>query len=263
MNVQLTGVPETLLITVRIRAIETQRPDGIVKDPYAVDILSKLALSFTGKKSKIQSSSQVGTAIRTILFDGEVNDFLYRNPDGIVVNLGCGLDARRFRLNYPNQWFDIDFEEVISIRQEFFKEDDHYKMISKSMLDYSWMDEVPKDKPLFVIFEGVSMYIEEEALKQLIRQMYSSFKKLEVAFDTIPTFMAKRTKLHSEVKKYNAQFKFGLDDEHDLLKWDDRISIFRVKYYADYYRKRWTLGMRMMMTFIPFFRKANKIVHLN
>ena len=45
MKVNLSGVPETLFITLRIRAIETVKPNGAIKDPYAIDILHRIELA--------------------------------------------------------------------------------------------------------------------------------------------------------------------------------------------------------------------------
>ena len=42
MRINLTGVPETLFITLRIRAIETKRPDAAIIDPYATEILEQI-----------------------------------------------------------------------------------------------------------------------------------------------------------------------------------------------------------------------------
>ncbi len=37
----LSGVPETLLLTLYIRAMESQRPDALIKDEKAVALVSR------------------------------------------------------------------------------------------------------------------------------------------------------------------------------------------------------------------------------
>ncbi|MDT4004528.1 class I SAM-dependent methyltransferase, partial [Staphylococcus aureus] len=71
-------------------------------------------------------------------------------------------------------WIDLDVPESIEIRKTFFKETDSYKMISKSMLDYSWIEDVKnynflnsKSNILF-IFEGVLMYFDESVMTKLL-----------------------------------------------------------------------------------------------
>lgn len=74
MKVNLSGVPETLFITLRIRAIEAKRPDAAVKDPYAVQILEQIEFD-ESSKNKVSEASQTGTIVRTIILDEIINDF--------------------------------------------------------------------------------------------------------------------------------------------------------------------------------------------
>ena len=261
MDIELKGVPETLLITVRARAEETQRKDSLLSDPYAVSILEQLNLPLD-KKSRVVASSQLGCVIRTINIDGIVRYFLSQNHDGLIVALGCGLDARYERIGKScTGWWDIDVPEAIQIRKRFFKEKDNYKMIARSMFDYAWMNEIPKDKPLLIISEGVFMYFAEEELKELFSKIFTTFPQVEMAFDTIAPFLAKRTNLHSEVRKYNAVFKWGLGHANDLQKWDNKIKIINSYYHINYHKRRWPLSMHII-ALVPAFKRGNKVVHI-
>ena len=93
MKANLMGVPETLFITLRIRAIETGRSDAAINDQYAVDILKQIEFE-ASNKDKVSEASQTGTIACTMILDEIIETFTSRNPQGIVVNLGCGLDAR-------------------------------------------------------------------------------------------------------------------------------------------------------------------------
>lgn len=263
MKINLTGVPETLFITLRIRAIETKRPDAAVKDPYAVEILEQIEFD-ESPKNKVSEASQTGTIVRTIILDEIINDFLQRNPQGIVVNLGCGLDARCKRLFLNgSQWFDIDVKDVIDVRKKFFEETPSCKMIAKSMFDYSWMDVVPKDKPTLFISEGVMMYFEEKDIKVLFSEIAKRFKFAEIAFDTISQWAVKNHKRHPDVKKYNAPFKWGINDSREIEDWHKGIRIIKEYYYADYLKKRWPLPMKIVMKLYPPFMKSFRVLHLN
>ena len=44
----LSGVPETLLITLYLRAMESQRPDALIKDEKAVDLVQRIAMTSSG-----------------------------------------------------------------------------------------------------------------------------------------------------------------------------------------------------------------------
>jgi len=43
---KLTGVPETLLVALYLRAVETQRADGIIKDEKAVEMIQSIEYDF-------------------------------------------------------------------------------------------------------------------------------------------------------------------------------------------------------------------------
>ena len=261
MEVKLTGIPETLLITVRARAEETLRKDAIVSDIFAIEMLEKMNIDILSG-NKIAPSSQVGTVIRTQIFDRIVADFASRHPEGVIISLGCGLDARYKRLA-PSCfcWYDLDVSESIHVRKHFFQETENYKMISRSMLDYEWMKEIPTDKPALIISEGVFMYFTEENLKGMVNEILNRFSNVEIAFDSIPAFLANRANLHSEVKKYNAQFLWGNNKTEDIKKWDDRIEIVNTDYYMNYHVKRWPFAMQLVRI-VPKFRKGNKVIHI-
>lgn len=261
MKAELSGVPETLLITVRARAEETLRVDSLLQDTFAVDILKQLHFEVSSK-DKVDPASQIGVVVRTKVFDRIVTDFSKRHPDGIVVALGCGLDARYERLQIPcTSWYDLDLPESIDIRKVFFQEKDNYKMMAKSMLDYGWMDRIDVTKPLLIISEGVFMYFREEDLKPLVLEVFRRFPHAEMAFDTIPPFLAKRSNLHTEVRKYNAPFQWGLDKADDLKKWDDRIEIIGSDYTMNHNLKRWPLSM-LLLRLIPKINRGTKVVHI-
>lgn len=92
---QLSGIPETMLITLWSKAIENERTDAILKDKKASEIISKIDYDF-GKFKNIKLS-QVGVCVRANLIDNEAKEFLQKYPDGVVIQLGAGLDA-------PNAW---------------------------------------------------------------------------------------------------------------------------------------------------------------
>ena len=52
-------------------------------------------------------------------------------------------------------WYDIDFQSVIDLRKQFYKETEKYKMIGKSVTDLSWLDEIDLDnQSVFIVFDA-------------------------------------------------------------------------------------------------------------
>ena len=63
--------------------------------------------------------------IRSEIFDERVERFISNNPNGAILNLGAGLDARFQRVdNGSIRWFDLDFPDVIGIRDQLLPASD-------------------------------------------------------------------------------------------------------------------------------------------
>ena len=107
---------ETLLITLNIRARESQRPDGMIKDSKAVAMVDMIDYDFS--RLRLQRHDEVAVLLRMTKFDSQVRDFLMRNPQAAVVHLGCGLDTRFERVdNGQVEWFDLDIPDVMALRE--------------------------------------------------------------------------------------------------------------------------------------------------
>ena len=114
MKIEITGVAETMLITVYARAVETLKKEPRIEDVYAVEMVKKLDYDF--KQYKNAKMSLSGVVLRTMLFDEITKDFISRNPDAVIVNLGAGLDARFFRVdNGKIFWYDTDLPEQAEV----------------------------------------------------------------------------------------------------------------------------------------------------
>ena len=68
-------------------------------------------------------------AMRSKVFDNWVYNLAQKNPNAVIIHLGCGLDSRVKRLNVSNLFYDVDFPSVISERKKYFSESENYKMI--------------------------------------------------------------------------------------------------------------------------------------
>ena len=156
-KVHLTGEKQTLLITLHAKAIESRSPDsaeGQVRRSGAPS--HRLRLQASGPRAGRRHA-----AMRAKAFD--LDQGLYQeDPDAIVLNLGCGLDSRVFRVDPPPEiaWFDLDFPEVIDIRGRVYpKRGTGYRMIGASATDPSWLEQVPGDRPVMIVAEGFMPYL--------------------------------------------------------------------------------------------------------
>ena len=96
-------------------------------------------------------------------FDRCVREFLAAHPDAVVVELGCGLDTRFYRVdNGPVTWYDLDLPEVIALRRRVLEEMPRHAFIGCSVVDFAWMNTVQPEVGRAYLFlaEGVFMFLE-------------------------------------------------------------------------------------------------------
>lgn len=262
MNIKLKGVEETLLITVQARALETKRKDSLLQDPFAVEMVKQLG----GEKIKVSKPSQIGIIVRTLLLDSLVSQFISKYPQSNIINLGCGLDARHLRLGKLSKeltWYDLDYPVTIDLRKRFFEETANYQMIGQSFLDFTWIQSISQSKrPTFVLLEGVIMYLSAADFQQLLNRVYACFPYLEIAFDIVSPFVAKNTKIHPDVKKYDTSFGFGLRSAQILSLWNKEIKVLSEEsFMIQHHLQRWPLYM-LFLRKIPWVKNFCRVVHL-
>src|SRR5262245_13504420 len=98
-------------------------------------------------------------------------------PESTVLHLGCGLDTRVYRIDpRPKvRWFDVDFPDVIALREQLYPERDGYRRIGSSVTDVAWLDAIPGDTPVLVVAEGLMMYLHEKDGTALLRRITEQF----------------------------------------------------------------------------------------
>lgn len=108
-----------------------------------------------------------GVIARTIVLDNIVEQYLNQHPDTIVINIGCGLDTRCYRMKGKySLWYNLDLPETIEIRSRFLEEKGPIYQIAKSAMDISYTDSITYNgENVLVIVEGLSMYLCENDIK--------------------------------------------------------------------------------------------------
>ncbi|WP_304943577.1 class I SAM-dependent methyltransferase [Vallitalea guaymasensis] len=261
MKQYLKDVPETLLIPLWARAAESKIDNPIVVDDKALKMMEQIDYDFT----KFEGSwmTQTGVAVRTEILDREVRAFINKYQDATIINFGCGLDTRYFRVdNGQICWYDIDLPEPIRLRRKFFEETNRHKMIGKSVFDFTWIDDIHKTGPILIIAEGILMYFTEQQIRELMNKLLEHFPGANMLLEVMTPLIAKNGKKHETVNKTGATFKWGIKSGKEMEKIDRKIKFVDEWNYYDYHKNRWK-GLRLLIL-IPFFKKNfnNRIVHI-
>ncbi len=231
----LKDIPETMLWTLHNRAKEAMRKDGIITDEKCVEIYKSIAYDYERNFGKPEPSH----AVRSLLFDKEIKQFLKENPEGTIINLGEGLETQRFRIKENNAlWLSIDMPEGIAIRELFIEPTQRHIHVPLSALDRKWFDLVPKNEPVFITAQGLFMYFSENEVKSLIHDMLSTFNEGYLMFDTIPLWisnMTMRKKGWQKTKNYiTPKMPWGINRNklYTLKEWSENITSIKELFFV-------------------------------
>ena len=264
---QLTGVAETLMITLYARAVETQRDDSLFQDQKAVEIAQNTDYNF--EKYEKGWGSQLGVVIRVKEYDRIVKNFIETYPNAIVINLGCGLCTRFMRVdNGSIRWYEVDFPEVIELRRQFFEETNRYQFIAQSILDFGWIDHIQQSPnyPYLIIMEGVAPYLSEAENRALLSQLQGRLAPAEFVFDVLNQKTAKQSKQHDTVSQTDAEFKSGIDSGKALEAWGSGIhlkdEIYYLTQFANHPQRLPIWARYLSFLLVPLFKNSGRILRV-
>ena len=255
----LQGVARTLLVPLACRALESPRPDAIIHDPRAVEVYNAIG----GNPDFLMGMSGTDvfvTMMRARQFDMFARAFLDRNPGGLVVDMGCGLDTRFDRLDDGQMtWLGVDLPEVIDLRRKVLPDGERCKTIPQSILEISWFDEVAQlNKPVIFLAEGVFPYFSCADVKPLVMMMARRFPDGELVFDAASLFIARHhNRTSSVLKRSGTRIRWDAKNPQEVETWG--VHLLNNWYYFDNPEAR--LRAFRWMRFIPFMAKATGIFH--
>jgi O-methyltransferase involved in polyketide biosynthesis len=182
-KVRLTKEKETYLITLYGKALDSRTENPILGDTFADAVVRKIDFDF--EKLKSPKGAEVSLPVRAKHFDQWTREFLAAHPASTVLNLGCGLDSRVFRIDPPPgvRWYDVDLPDVIDLRKQLYPECHDCVLISSSVTDPGWLDGIPADRPVIVVAEGLLQYLSEHEVIALFSRITGKFPGGQIIFD--------------------------------------------------------------------------------
>jgi O-methyltransferase involved in polyketide biosynthesis len=264
-DIHLEGVPKTLLMPLLGRAKFSKESYSPIRDTLAIQLVESLNYNFDELEKHLSHVTLYFLA-RAYQFDTAIKDYLIKNPYGKIVNLGAGLETAFFRVdNQKMIWFDLDLPDVILLREKLLPKSDRVYTIAKSLLDYSWIDEIKKHGDEFFFFSGgVLPYFKEEDVKALLIEMGNRLPRSELFFDTISKKgMHYANKMLAQSNMSNASMKWSMDDATLLEGWSSHIKIVdQIRYFQKIkMMKRFPFMQRLTMLFSDLISNP-QIIHL-
>ena len=198
IDVALSGVSETALLTLQVRAHEARRPDSIIDDPMAVELVDSIEFDF----AKFGYTRRQDMALRALAFDRSTRRYLVDHPAATVVALAEGLQTSFYRIDAGSadgvgdefRWLTVDLPPITELREALLPASDRVTTCAQSALDFGWMDRVDTDGGVFITAEGLLMYLQPKDALGLITECARRFPGAQMMFDLPPSWMAGLTR---------------------------------------------------------------------
>lgn len=264
---KLGVVEDTLFVPMLGRIYASEHYPQILYDKKALELKKKLPSDLI--KQNMQSQyTLLASASRSANMDRIIRTFLECRPDGVIVQLGCGLETTYHRCdNGKTHWYAMDLPHVIEYRRGLLPEPERELYISGDAFAKDWIKKVRNDvldAPILVTAGGLFHYFEEHKVIALLR-MIEQFGNMEVVFDTVNkrgmTMMKK--KYMKQVGHADAQMFFYVDSAEELAaKIGGNVKVIAEEPYYRYIPKNGLkLSTKVSMTVSDQFKMV-KMIHL-
>lgn len=240
---QTLGVVEdTLFVPMLGRIYASEYCPQILYDKKALELKKKLPSDLIEKNMQNQYTL-LASASRSANMDRFIRSFLERRPDGVIVQLGCGLETTYHRCdNGKTHWYAVDLPHVIDYRRELLPELERETYLAGDAFSEDWIRQVRTefpDAPILVTAGGLFHYFEENKVVALLRTM-GQFGNMEVVFDTVNKkgMAMMQKKYMKQVGHADAQMFFYVDSAKELAaKIGGNVKVIAEEPYYRYIPK--------------------------
>lgn len=176
----INNVSDTALWIAAYRALESERPDAVFKDPLARKLAGERGFQMV-VATPIKDHMSFAMVTRTTGIDRLINVAIERGIDA-VINLGAGLDTRPYRMPLPVnlRWVEVDFPHMIDYKNKLLENDKPACHLQRIAADLS---NDPERTTLFtqlgaatrralIITEGVVGYLTNEQGARLSKDIF-------------------------------------------------------------------------------------------
>lgn len=228
-------VEDTLFVPMLGRIYASENFPHILQDEKARELKGKLPPNIKGQDTQTQYTLLAG-AVRSANMDRYICSFLRQNPDGIIVELGCGLETAFYRnQSGQNLWYEVDLPAVITYRQSLLDPPARDKTIAADAFSEDWIMEIRTahpTAPLLVTASGLFYYFEREKVLHLFRTL-QAHGPVEIVFDTVNAQGMKRmSKYMKQVGHADAAMYFYVDSGEVLAHEIGAKLLAEEPYYA-------------------------------
>jgi len=219
MSPLIENVSDTARWVATYRAMETERPDAIFRDPFARRLAGEKGEAIVRGLPRGRSMAWP-MVVRTAVMDEIIVREVRAGVDQ-VLNLAAGLDARPWRLPLPPglRWVDVDLAAILEHKLETLAADTpacRYEPVRMDLADEAARRDLFRrvgnsSTRTLVVTEGLLIYLPPEAVAGLARDLHTepsfAFWLLDLASPDLLKMMEKNWA--PVVRAGGAPFRFG------------------------------------------------------
>ncbi len=218
----ISHVSDTAHWVAYYRALETDRPDALFRDPFARELAGAQGKAIAESMSSMRGAAGAWPmVVRTRLMDDVIERAARESTIDTVLNLAAGLDARPYRLALPAalRWIEVDHAPMIEYKTTLLGRATPRCALESVALDLA---DGPARRTLFarvgapgqrvlVVSEGLLIYLAPEDVAGLADDLYAAPGMLQWLFDlgspALLQFMEKNW--GKRLAESGAPFRFG------------------------------------------------------
>lgn len=178
----IENVSDTARWVAFYRAMETERPDALFRDPWARKLAGDRGAAIVRHIPRAEDMAWA-LIVRTQVFDELILRAIQRDGVGVVLNLAAGFDTRPYRLPLPRglRWVEVDLPELLAHKEKELAGEKPICGLERVELDLS---NVPQRRALFervgrmdervmIVSEGLLLYLTPEQVGPLATDLHA------------------------------------------------------------------------------------------
>ncbi|HEY2896751.1 MAG TPA: SAM-dependent methyltransferase [Gemmatimonadaceae bacterium] len=232
----IDNVSDTARWVAMYRAMESERPDALFRDPYAKRLAGEKGdeIVRTMKDGRTMAWAMI---VRTQVFDEIIMAEIATDHIDLVLNLAAGLDVRPWRLELPPtlQWVDVDLPEILRYKLTTLGNAQpkcRYEAVEADLTDAASRRALfpriaAQAERVLVVTEGLLIYLSEAEVGALAADLHASPSFARWVIDLAnPRLLKMMMKSWGKtVAAGNAPFKFAPANGTNFFRdfgWEER-----------------------------------------
>lgn len=242
IHIERNTVQETLIIPLYGRKLGSELFPELFTDSSAKKICEKLDYDFSvldeQKNSFLFRFGTLEAIIRQMDMRCEIEEYLAKYPKASIVNLGCGLDdTGRVCDNGSCKIFNVDFPDVIEIRNRLIPIGERERNIACDLKNYEWMEHIDASNGVIFFAAGVFYYFKYDEVRDLAITLSKRFRGSCLVFDSVGKtglrLMLSKTLKNMGIKDVDGFFY--LNNPKSDLQWGESIQVRSKGYMLGYF----------------------------